>query len=65
MEYKGQRVLCDEDDLIVVVGDGDFQVGYYGAGGVFVELDSAETEEKAFEILDFIYDQLDIETYLI
>ena len=59
MDYKGQRVLCDEDDLIVLTGlPNEFLVGYYGAGGVFVELDSSETEEGAFDILELIYDTL-------
>ena len=59
MDYKGQRVLCDEDDLRIIDGyNGGFEVGYYGAGGWFVVLDTAETENEAWKIWELIYDTL-------
>ena len=47
MLYKGIEVLCDSDDLVIIGDEGNYKIGYWGAGGVFVTIETKETEDEA------------------
>ena len=54
MDYKGQKVNEHVADALIISYQDGWKIGYWDGGifnGTFVELDSAETEDDAWDIL--------------